>query len=135
MFDGLIEPGHLLLILLIALIVFGPKKLPELGRGLGKGIREFKDSMNGATDKVMKEVGVTPEDARKFNESLQSVRNATNLKSTITNAVGQKALEQAGLQSSATPAAKPAAGEAATPATGETAAPAAEPAKSETPTA
>jgi sec-independent protein translocase protein TatA len=38
-------PGELLLILAIALVVLGPKKLPEAGRSLGKGLREFKDSM------------------------------------------------------------------------------------------
>ena len=45
MFDGLFQPMHLLVILFIALLVFGPKKLPELGKGLGDGIRSFKDSM------------------------------------------------------------------------------------------
>ena len=45
--EGLFQPTHLLLILLIVLILFGPGKLPDLGRGLGKGIREFKDAMKG----------------------------------------------------------------------------------------
>ena len=39
-------PGELLLILAIALVVLGPKKLPEAGRSLGKGLREFKDSVS-----------------------------------------------------------------------------------------
>ena len=39
-------PGELLLILAIALVVLGPKKLPEVGRSLGKGMREFKDSLS-----------------------------------------------------------------------------------------
>jgi len=39
MFEGLFQPMHLLVILGIALLVFGPKKLPELGKGLGDGIR------------------------------------------------------------------------------------------------
>ena len=39
-------PGELLLILAIALVVLGPKKLPEAGRSLGKGMREFKDSLS-----------------------------------------------------------------------------------------
>jgi sec-independent protein translocase protein TatA len=38
---------EILIVLLIALIVFGPKRLPEMGRSLGKGIREFKDSLTG----------------------------------------------------------------------------------------
>jgi sec-independent protein translocase protein TatA len=45
MLEGLFQPMHLLVILFIALLVFGPKKLPELGKGLGDGIRSFKDSM------------------------------------------------------------------------------------------
>ena len=45
MFEGLFQPMHLLVILFIALMVFGPKKFPELGKGLGDGIRSFKDSM------------------------------------------------------------------------------------------
>jgi sec-independent protein translocase protein TatA len=46
MLDNLFQPMHLLVILIIALLVFGPKKLPELGKGLGEGIRSFKESMN-----------------------------------------------------------------------------------------
>jgi len=42
-------PGELLLILAIALVVLGPKKLPEVGRSLGKGMREFKASVSNMT--------------------------------------------------------------------------------------
>lgn len=45
MFEGLFQPMHLLVIFAIALLVFGPKKLPELGKGLGDGIRALKDGM------------------------------------------------------------------------------------------
>ncbi|HEV3276935.1 MAG TPA: twin-arginine translocase TatA/TatE family subunit [Terriglobia bacterium] len=45
--EGLLSPTHLIFILLIVLIIFGPGKLPDLGRGLGKGIREFKDAIKG----------------------------------------------------------------------------------------
>lgn len=45
MFEGLFQPMHLLVILGIALLVFGPKKLPELGKGLGEGIRKFKSGL------------------------------------------------------------------------------------------
>ena len=45
MLDGLFQPMHLLVIFFIALLVFGPKKLPELGKGLGEGIRALKDGM------------------------------------------------------------------------------------------
>jgi sec-independent protein translocase protein TatA len=45
MFEGLFQPMHVLFILVIALVFFGPGKLPELGAGLGKGIREFRKAM------------------------------------------------------------------------------------------
>lgn len=41
----LMTPTHLFFVLAVALLIFGPKKLPEIGRGLGKGIREFKDTI------------------------------------------------------------------------------------------
>jgi sec-independent protein translocase protein TatA len=40
----------LVIILIVALLVFGPKRLPEMGRSLGKGMREFKDSISGKDD-------------------------------------------------------------------------------------
>ena len=46
MIEGLLRPSHLLVILIVALFVFGPKKLPELGKGLAQGIRGFKDAIN-----------------------------------------------------------------------------------------
>jgi sec-independent protein translocase protein TatA len=46
MFDGLLQPMHLILVLAIVMIFFGPKKLPELGRGLGEAIRGFRDGMS-----------------------------------------------------------------------------------------
>jgi len=45
MFEGLFQPTHLMVILVLCVIIFGPKKLPELGKGLGEGIRSFRDSM------------------------------------------------------------------------------------------
>jgi len=45
MFEGLFQPMHLIVILIIALIVFGPGKLGEIGGQLGKGLREFKKSL------------------------------------------------------------------------------------------
>jgi sec-independent protein translocase protein TatA len=52
MFEGLFQPMHLLIIFVIALLVFGPKKLPELGKGIGEGIRALKDSMSGNSDQT-----------------------------------------------------------------------------------
>lgn len=45
MFEGLFQPMHLLVILGLAILMFGPKKLPELGKGIGEGIRGFKSAM------------------------------------------------------------------------------------------
>ena len=50
MFDGIFQPTHLLLILLICLLVFGPSKLPQLGKGLGESIREFKRAITSANE-------------------------------------------------------------------------------------
>jgi sec-independent protein translocase protein TatA len=44
--EGLFQPMHLLVIFFVALLVFGPKKLPELGKGLGEGLRALKNGMN-----------------------------------------------------------------------------------------
>jgi sec-independent protein translocase protein TatA len=48
---GLFTPTHLIFLFLLALLLFGAKRLPEIGRSLGVGMREFKDSVTG-TDKV-----------------------------------------------------------------------------------
>jgi sec-independent protein translocase protein TatA len=45
MFEGIMQPMHLLVILVIALLFFGPGKLADLGKGLGTGIRQFKDAV------------------------------------------------------------------------------------------
>lgn len=55
MFEGLFQPMHLIVIFAIALLVFGPKKLPELGKGLGESIRHFKDALSGAADEAKRQ--------------------------------------------------------------------------------
>jgi len=45
MFEGFFQPMHLLLILVVALLVFGPKNLPAIGKGLGEAIRGFKKAL------------------------------------------------------------------------------------------
>jgi len=45
MFEGLFQPMHVLVIFFIALLMFGPKKLPELGKGIGQGLRALKNGM------------------------------------------------------------------------------------------
>jgi sec-independent protein translocase protein TatA len=48
---GLENPLHILLVLVVVLMVFGAKRLPEMGRSLGTGLRGFKDSLSGETEK------------------------------------------------------------------------------------
>ncbi len=47
MLRGLFQPMHLLIILAIALVVFGPSRLPEMGKALGKSVRDFKKALSG----------------------------------------------------------------------------------------
>lgn len=54
----------LLIILVVLLVIFGPKRLPEMGKSLGRGIREFKDSVTGNDDEPEK-VELTPPPAPK----------------------------------------------------------------------
>ena len=61
MFEGLFQPMHLLVIFFIALLVFGPKKLPELGKGLGEGIRALKDGMKDNDSKSEIKPEIKPE--------------------------------------------------------------------------
>jgi sec-independent protein translocase protein TatA len=63
MIEGLFQPLHLLIIAGIALLIFGPKKLPELGKGLGDGIRGFKSAMNNEEKTV---AVVKPEEVNKI---------------------------------------------------------------------
>jgi sec-independent protein translocase protein TatA len=61
MFEGLFQPMHLIIIFAIALLVFGPKKLPELGKGLGEGIRALKDGMkDGIKENPQTEASTDP---------------------------------------------------------------------------
>lgn len=60
MFEGLLQPTHLLLILFIVLIIFGPKKLPEIGKSLGSAIRGFKEAMNQAKEEMNKPEDKSP---------------------------------------------------------------------------
>ncbi len=55
MFEGLFRPMHLLLILFIVLVIFGPSKLPQIGEGLGKSIRDFKKAMRDEQDRTIEQ--------------------------------------------------------------------------------
>jgi sec-independent protein translocase protein TatA len=62
MLDNLFTPTHLVIILVIALLIFGPRKLPELGKGLGEGLKGFKDGIKGNPD-AAKQDNVTKTEA------------------------------------------------------------------------
>lgn len=79
MFEGLFQPTHLIIILVIVLIVFGPRRLPEIGGAVGKSIREFRKSTHEMTkdftDSVddikrpIDEIRQSPMDARRASSS------------------------------------------------------------------
>lgn len=55
MFEGLFQPMHLVVILVIVLLIFGPGKLPELGKALGGGLRDFKKAVSSDGEKQLQE--------------------------------------------------------------------------------
>lgn len=63
MFGDIVQPTHLLLILVVALLVLGPKRLPEVGRSLGRGLRDFRSGLQGVQDEargIFSEAGDEP---------------------------------------------------------------------------
>ena len=67
MFTGILQPTHLIIVLVIALIFLGPKRLPAAGRAVGQGLKEFKNSIGGDHDDhlVPARTEVTPEDQQR----------------------------------------------------------------------
>jgi len=63
MLNDLFQPTHLLVIGVVLLVFFGGRKLPELGKGLGEGLRGFKEGMKGMTDDVKSDPPVVKSDA------------------------------------------------------------------------
>ena len=70
MFEGLFQPLHLIVIFAIVLLVFGPEKLPEIGKGLGESIRGFKKAIS--TDEPER---TTKEEPKKIEEKGKSTSN------------------------------------------------------------
>jgi sec-independent protein translocase protein TatA len=64
MFTGIMQPTHLIILLAVALIFLGPKRLPDAGRALGQGIREFKDSMSHDARPPLPEEVATADDEK-----------------------------------------------------------------------
>ncbi len=65
MFEGLFRPMHLILILVIVLIIFGPGKLPQIGEGLGKSIRGFKKAMSEKDESKEESKAIEQKDEKK----------------------------------------------------------------------
>lgn len=61
MFIGGLGPGEIVIILVVVLILFGGRKIPQLARDLGKGIREFRKSISGNTDDLSEQIGFEDE--------------------------------------------------------------------------
>ena len=77
--EGLLQPTHILLILGILLIFWGPQKLPLLGRGMGKGIREFKDALKGLNkdeDESESNAEASTEEAKKVEAKKEEKKEA-----------------------------------------------------------
>jgi sec-independent protein translocase protein TatA len=63
--EGLFQPMHLIIILMIVLIIFGPGKLPEFGAGLGKSIKAFKKAMNEKDEPIETTKSISQGDEKK----------------------------------------------------------------------
>jgi sec-independent protein translocase protein TatA len=59
MFTGLLQPTHMLILLAAALVLLGPKRLPDAGRALGQGLREFRDSIGHEPPRPLPQDDVT----------------------------------------------------------------------------
>lgn len=64
MFEGLMQPMHLIVILFVALLFFGPSKLGDLGKGLGDGIRHFKNAMREGAEGTPEKTPAAPAQAQ-----------------------------------------------------------------------
>jgi sec-independent protein translocase protein TatA len=71
---GDIGPLEIGIVLIIALLVFGPKKLPELGNGLGRGMREFKETVTGEKREAVEPATVTATEPEKATASSDTTR-------------------------------------------------------------
>lgn len=70
-----IGPTELIIVLVIALVVFGPKRLPDLGRSLGTGMREFKDSITGGSKDDDEPSKIAPARAEETDDAVSRPRS------------------------------------------------------------
>ena len=72
MFSGLESPAHLIIVLVVAMLVLGPKRLPQVGRSLGSGIRQFKASLEGKDEEEASDKPEPPRPRRRRTEPPRS---------------------------------------------------------------
>lgn len=70
---GAIAPGHLIILVAVLLLLFGARRLPEIGRGIGQGMREFKESLTGDRHEREPEADARPADAPPSREAQDAV--------------------------------------------------------------
>jgi sec-independent protein translocase protein TatA len=99
-----VGPLEIAVVLIIVLIIFGPKRLPELGQSMGRGIREFKNSLSGDKDKD------SPEEKRRELEASQATQHATTPPPTAEPTTPPAPTPPAATPPAATPPAAPPAG-------------------------
>ena len=112
-----ISVWELMILLIVLLLIFGAKRLPEMGRSLGKGMREFKDSVSGVTDVKEAISGVnevrtamTPSNlAGAFVPGVKDVQESVAAAKSVANPLAGEAAASEGAAASAPAAAKPAA--------------------------
>jgi len=75
-----IGAGEMMLILIVVLIFFGSKKIPELARGLGKGMREFKDASNSIRNEITRETQSITQDVRKVAQEIKEHADLADIK-------------------------------------------------------
>jgi TatA/E family protein of Tat protein translocase len=100
-----IGPAEIIIVLILALLVFGPKKLPQMGRSLGKGVREFRKAAETAktelglgevTDQINEVKASITEPIKEVTGSFSDLKSSVDLKSAIEAPVGAKAAATAG---------------------------------------
>lgn len=72
MFRGLFEPMHLLLILVVVLLIFGPSKLPEIGRAFGRTLKEFRSASAGTFDETEEKVSSPKAEAQAIAQACEA---------------------------------------------------------------
>ena len=85
-----ISYSEIFVVIFVMLLIFGPEKLPEIARNLGKGIRQLRDASNSVKKEVLKEtqkVGLDTEGIEKLKKEIKDTKKIMNIKEEITNTI------------------------------------------------